>query len=421
MARAPRARKNIDTASLSRAMGEHLGRVGRASTSLVLFVTTVFLFACSLTTVFYGFVAYSSRVNLASEFQNIDFVFMTLGQLEKDEADIAKDRAELIAAVNKADKDKIELQVTAFTSSEFSNFFATYSDLVNLFEKNRSILNGNYAGKIYRVDFEKPDLEQVSALLSPEYVSDASGDATTSFTNELNVKIKAIRPLIIAYIVKYGASLDQMNVVAKGAREAMEAKIKEIGRRYPHLIYEDEKKTYGITEKSTLDLSQVDKQRAIIRSYDQGLAGLRIILRWPTIVLTLLVTLAAGLLGGTVSFLGPVLRSQHPDGGIDRSEFVELVRRCMLGITAALGIFLFAGSGLLVLTAQSGKALTSNSLELSPYFVAFLAFISGFLADDTFRRLTEAGRAILQARGAGVTRRAGVRRPAAGRRSARKR
>jgi hypothetical protein len=43
------------------------------------------------------------------------------------------------------------------------------------------------------------------------------------------------------------------------------------------------------------------------------------------------------------------------------------------------------------LTAQSANPASVSSVELSPYFVAFLAFISGFLADDAFAALTSAG------------------------------
>jgi hypothetical protein len=76
----------------------------------------------------------------------------------------------------------------------------------------------------------------------------------------------------------------------------------------------------------------------------------------------------------------------------ERYTLTELFRRSTLGIAAATGIFLLAGSGLLILTAQSSKSFTPTSIELSPYFVAFLAFISGFMADDAFAKLTETGR-----------------------------
>jgi hypothetical protein len=73
-----------------------------------------------------------------------------------------------------------------------------------------------------------------------------------------------------------------------------------------------------------------------------------------------------------------------------------LFRRCFLGITAALGIFLAAGSGLLILTAQNSGAPGAGAIELSPYFVAFLAFISGFMADDAFARLAAGGRKLFE-------------------------
>jgi hypothetical protein len=127
-----------------------------------------------------------------------------------------------------------------------------------------------------------------------------------------------------------------------------------------------------------------------------------VILQWPTIVSTMLVTLATGLLGGVVSFLGAGVRSTSSEAGANTSlktQASSLIRSAIFGIVAALAIFLLAGSGLLVLSSQGGKNVSLASMELSPYFVAFLAFVSGFLADDAFKRITRAGRSIFRTLG----------------------
>src|SRR5262249_53088102 len=105
------------------------------------------------------------------------------------------------------------------------------------------------------------------------------------------------------------------------------------------------------------------------------------------------------LLGGVVGFMGSAVRSRQssaPSRTDVKMQIIALIRRSTFGVMAALAIFLFAGSGLLVLSAQSGKLVNLGSMELSPYFVAFLAFISGFLADDAFARITKTGRSLFQ-------------------------
>ena len=61
------------------------------------------------------------------------------------------------------------------------------------------------------------------------------------------------------------------------------------------------------------------------------------------------------------------------------------------GIAAAIAIFLFSGAGMLALTQGSGS---QSAVELSPYTVAFVAFLSGFMAEDAFGAIQAAGKRI---------------------------
>ena len=62
------------------------------------------------------------------------------------------------------------------------------------------------------------------------------------------------------------------------------------------------------------------------------------------------------------------------------------------GVAAAVAIFFLAGSGMLMLT--QGAEGTSQGVELSPYLIACIAFISGFMAEDAFSRIQVAGKNI---------------------------
>jgi len=109
---------------------------------------------------------------------------------------------------------------------------------------------------------------------------------------------------------------------------------------------------------------------------------------FPTIFLTLIVTIAAGGLGTVVAF------SRRYYSGGDRGLTVSrLFVNVGEGIAAAIAIFLFSGAGMLALT-QGGGA--NSDVELSPYTVAFIAFVSGFMAEDAFAAIQAAGKRLFK-------------------------
>ncbi|MEM8656146.1 MAG: hypothetical protein AAGF36_15510 [Pseudomonadota bacterium] len=110
---------------------------------------------------------------------------------------------------------------------------------------------------------------------------------------------------------------------------------------------------------------------------------------FPTIFLTLIVTIAAGGLGTVVAFS----RRYYSDRQSDTLTLSRLFVNVGEGIAAAIAIFLFSGAGMLALTQGSGPA---NDVELSPYTVAFIAFLSGFMAEDAFASIQSAGKRIFQ-------------------------
>ena len=66
------------------------------------------------------------------------------------------------------------------------------------------------------------------------------------------------------------------------------------------------------------------------------------------------------------------------------------------GIAAAIAIFLFTEAGMLMVT-QGGPEGSAN-IEISPFLVTFMAFVSGFMAEDAFSKIQDAGRKIFKIR-----------------------
>lgn len=143
------------------------------------------------------------------------------------------------------------------------------------------------------------------------------------------------------------------------------------------------------------DLEQLEKDIepahwAMFSSLGGSYGWLLQFVRMPTIAVTLVVTMAAGGLASLVSFTRKFL---YMDGRY--IGFMRLFSTVGEGIAASIGIFLFAGTGMLMLT--QGSSAGPQKVELSPYMVAFIAFLSGFMAESAFARIEDFGKQLFRA------------------------
>lgn len=139
--------------------------------------------------------------------------------------------------------------------------------------------------------------------------------------------------------------------------------------------------------RRVLPLESVIRARLSSLSLDLTIAPdllLRLV-SFPTIFLTLIVTIASGALGTVVAFSRRYYSSKAAADLTLSRLFVNVGE----GIAAAIAIFLFSGAGMLALTQGGGSA---ENVELSPYTVAFVAFLSGFMAEDAFASIQAAGK-----------------------------
>ena len=380
----------------------HFRATARIYEQAFVFVLTVSVLVLAVVLVFYGFIGYYSRVTLISELQkenkdaNIDFLFMQIDQAERDEVELNARRANIANLQIKINAERSKMQFEAASSKEYVEYVTAAMAVVDQYYSAKERLSEEFLRSINRLDYAQPDLLQAELLSNPTYKAGISTEETAELYREIRPTIQNFRYKIVYYNTKYGGVINQIGSVEKSEIDNGQSVVRQILTRHQQWASPDEVAIYGLHELAdSQNREQATAQyRAVISSYRKALGDASVILQWPTIVSTMMVTLATGLLGGVVSFMGLGERVMPSDwqGSTDvRSQTVGLIRRCIFGIIAALGVFLFAGSGLLVLTAQSGKLVSLGSIELSRYFVAFLAFISGFLADDAFSRITEQG------------------------------
>ncbi|GGX61778.1 hypothetical protein GCM10007385_33590 [Tateyamaria omphalii] len=175
------------------------------------------------------------------------------------------------------------------------------------------------------------------------------------------------------------------SLVIKAEKEAMQAQIDELRARWTghnnQILALQE--TLGPGDPARARLSALSLNFPIFPDI------LMRFVSFPTIFLTLIVTIASGGLGTVVAFSRRYYSSKHADTLTLSRLFVNVGE----GIAAAIAIFLFSGAGMLALTQGSGPA---NDVELTPYTVAFIAFLSGFMAEDAFASIQSAGKRIFK-------------------------
>jgi hypothetical protein len=385
----------------------HFQQSGAAYQRLGTFILTVIVFITSMTAVFYGFSAYYIRVSLVSEYQsqkkNIDYIFTQVQQIERDEQNLKDARGQLSELTRSASSTLINTRIAAYSSQEYKDYLESVSIIIASLREARQLLDQAYLLELNEIDFTRPDLKQAQFLASPRYKPDSLLEQQDQSYGKIAPLLPSLRQKIIMYNANWGNQLSQIELLERSIGTTLRATIREILVRNPQWASPDDIKVYGL-ENLKFDSNEhkeFAQDRAIIKSYTSFLGWASGMVGTPTIVSTLFVTMATGCLGGVVSFMVTAARTRREP--VEETEAnsrdppsITLIRRSILGITAAIGIFLFAGSGRLVLTAQGAKSVSSGAIELSPYFVGFLAFISGFLADDAFLRLTAAGRALFQ-------------------------
>ncbi|RCK29391.1 hypothetical protein [Thalassospira lucentensis] len=224
----------------------------------------------------------------------------------------------------------------------------------------------------------------------------------------------------------------QSRVVWENIR-AEQRQVDKILRNMQAQIDEIEAELAQSKTKKEIDLS------ALVALFQNPIGGfLSILVQLPTIMLTLLVTVAAGGLGAVVAFTRqnfghrsketqPNTDPGPPQPGSDQPSsdqpdpaahapltphtpfdtapddtaygLMASARLLMMtgeGIAAAIAIFLFSEAGMLMLT--QGGPNGSGQVDISPYLVTFMAFVSGFMAKDAFSKIQDAGHKIFKIR-----------------------
>lgn len=329
--------------------------------------------------VFLGFSGYILRVNLERDLSNdggIDKLLFSItevatleNELEKASDDIATKQLEIVD--KKAETSKLEGEFWATNSARN----AVFMPVGLMMGRNREIFDPNYIDKFGNYLEESNDNLESSTYLtamiaSPVFLDSADPEKKDEIFQSFIGIFKEITELNNK--LEHTSILDD---ISKGQIAQLEEQLIEL-HEYQASVFA------RLTELRTSDV-YANKSRVL--SFEPLLwGGVYKLIQVPTIILTLIVTIAAGGLGSVVSFTRGLLI--EGDGASIQQLFVSVGE----GIAAAVAIFFLAGAGMLMFSTGG----SNGSAEISPYMVAFLAFVSGFMAEDAFKNIQRAGQKI---------------------------
>jgi len=183
------------------------------------------------------------------------------------------------------------------------------------------------------------------------------------------------------------AAIDQLNF-ANADRKNTETRIENIIAKISELrtqIEGDKESIAELLNKNKLGIESGDFLNSL--SYLEAKQRMPIVPNFtemPPDMLTLILVMSMGALGGTINLTRMYLRSRNDDSASLSGGALYLFRP-ILGAITALAVFILAKAGVLIVA----NPVPGGGAALSPFFISFLGIISGLLADqalDTIQR-----------------------------------
>lgn len=335
-----------------------------------------------LALLFIGFSAYITRTNfdVSGEVVTPIDVLIYTNELDlKLDQDIASLKYQLVEFKRKLDHSSTELK-----SIERDMLFSNSKIQLMIGQKFSAMI------RAINIDDDSPLRDFFKAELEKQ-----SGNFGTKFRPYHNIRKQLASFQLRSYSLK-----DDKDTALKNAEELsnalgtysqdfadLQSKHAETKTRLTQLEHDQaalKEELFGLREREKAFENRVSlMSKSIISSLELPADILLRFVKMPTIILTLVVTIAAGGLGSLASFTRKFIRQDR------RAKHGRLFANIAEGIVASIAIFLFAGTGMLMLT-QGGSG-QEQAVELSPYMVAFIAFLSGFMAENAFSKIEEAG------------------------------
>lgn len=374
-------------------IGETFQEARDWSGNMVLGTLVIGLYIFFVLSVFTGFASYIIRTDWearlngsesAAEIVELDALFFIVSRERELKSEIELLRPDLQIVDEQIDAAKQRLFEIEARRKEVTVVVEQAAREILLFLRGIEVHLSPESAAALRAESDLGLIERAERIVSAYPDAEFRPDVTEDRLAEINDRF-------IAVSARFGERNGELARLALERSEAEDDRDRRLGARsWP------QRKLEG-AETELRQLQERIPLQSLLRAQEAELAKLflgipRYLVSYPTIFLTLFATIAAGGLGAVVSF------SRSFFSATATATAARLFVSVGEGIAAAIAVFLFSGAGMLVLTQGGGAA---SQIELSPYTVAFVAFVSGFMAEDAFSSIQAAGRRIFSANGDG--------------------
>jgi conjugal transfer/entry exclusion protein len=310
------------------------------------------------------------------------------------ERQIAQIEAQIASLSNQ--RRSIQSQVNALTSAQEEVIDELYSELDPLLET---------AGVDQEVIFSLTDLSDYQALLDDDFFSSRQGDETIdqAALGEISELFGDIVNQVRDAGLRVGSTLNTQLAERHQSMSEISARISSLSDELGTLA----NNRFGSQTGSQTELNPTENEAfndAVneIISVRHGLCN-----SLPYITCTnpfttmdrsslvIFLTMAMGMLGSTIFITQEYVRAKS-NGQDDSSQWSRSYRpiswyivRPFLGVATAISIYILAKAGQISLTSSSGTQ------SLDPFFISFLAIISGLLSEQAIQRISRAADPIL--------------------------
>ncbi len=306
-------------------------------------------------------------------------------QFEKNQVKIKEIKARIYEVLKKLEQADRKLTVY---KAERTTYVANFNELANTLKLEFKDVKTQYANLLNQA---QPKDAKDAPPVNPNTPTTATPPGT------INSPDKVLQILADKHEDNLRA-LDKLITSLENNQKNLAQSEKEISEKLRELLLAVEELEVAEAEESKMENDELRdflvELRYLTRLHFDILATM------PAQLLTLILTLSMGSLGSVIFLTRELFREN------EKHSINWYIFRPFLGMVTAIAIFVLAKSGQLVIS-DGGNDSNKMAETLNPFFISFLAIISGVLSEQAYEKIHNTGKSFFRA-GIGENARWGV-------------
>ncbi len=214
-------------------------------------------------------------------------------------------------------------------------------------------------------------------------MNDAAADLSL-LTEEMIDSLKESHPVIARSAEVYGSVSNEADAYDRQMNDIdyRLEKAKSYLLEYRNRVDLIDQRIASLTENSDISQERINDLRYMRKVYVYFLALM------PSQMLTLFLTLSMGALGSIIYLTRTFIDFE------DHKPFSWYIFRTFLGMITAIAVFILVKAGQIIISDNS--AAGQAPVDLNPFFISFLAIISGILSEQAYSKIQHSGKAFFR-------------------------